>query len=202
MAYLKVSSSPPEALDKEIRSLITFSSFVLRLLLVCLLRLNNLVVLPVFQSAEDKWGFNHLFFADDCLLFCKENSLEWSNLIHILGIYEKSSGQSLKKEKTSIFFSSNTPRDIQHNIIHITGIKPTSTLEKYLGLPALLGKINPKLFIVLSTRLGPAYPIGRLNSYWRLAEKFFSSLFFKQFQHMLWAYSFSQKISPQSWMHF
>lgn len=92
---------------------------------------------------------NHLFFANGSLIFCKANSLEWSRLVHLLDMYEKSSRQALNKEKTSIFFSFNTPKDVQHNIIQIIGIKAIGTFEKYLGLQAFLGKNKSKSFQVL-----------------------------------------------------
>lgn len=55
-------------------------------------------------------------------------------MVHLIEIYEKSSGQVLNKEKTSIFFNPNTPRDVQANIIKIARVKATGTLEKYIGL--------------------------------------------------------------------
>jgi hypothetical protein len=51
---------------------------------------------------------NHLFFADDNLLFCKANIVHWHRLSKLLSHYEKASGQRLNKQKTAILFSRNT----------------------------------------------------------------------------------------------
>ena len=53
----------------------------------------------------------HLFFADDNLLFCKANSQECQNLIDILQLYKAMSGQKINADKSSVFFSNNTPDD-------------------------------------------------------------------------------------------
>ncbi|XP_042953063.1 uncharacterized mitochondrial protein AtMg01250-like [Carya illinoinensis] len=60
---------------------------------------------------------SHLFFADDSLIFCKANSLEWSRLMEILNQYECASGQVLNKEKSSIYFSKNTPDENKRTIL-------------------------------------------------------------------------------------
>ena len=51
---------------------------------------------------------SHLFFADNNLLFCKANSVEWRRLTKLLEAYKQVSGQKLNREKKSIFFSRNT----------------------------------------------------------------------------------------------
>jgi len=69
--------------------------------------------------ARGRIRFNHLFFADDILVFCKVSLLEWSYLQHILDRYQKVSGQRLNKEKTSIFFSPNTKAEITSQIFFL-----------------------------------------------------------------------------------
>lgn len=48
---------------------------------------------------------SHILFAYDCILFCRDNLNEWRSVMQILEKYEQASGQSLNKQKTSIFFS-------------------------------------------------------------------------------------------------
>lgn len=99
--------------------------------------------------AQGKQHINHIFFANDSLLFCKANSLELSRLIHMLRMYEKASSQRFNKEKTSIQLSRNTSRETQDIILSIAKVRSTLSYEKYLGLPTLVGGLNPnhsKLF--------------------------------------------------------
>ena len=59
---------------------------------------------------------SHLFFADDNLIFCNATFEECDELQRLLKVYEKASRQQLNHAKTSLFFSSNTPRDVQEEI--------------------------------------------------------------------------------------
>jgi ribonuclease HI len=96
---------------------------------------------------------NHLFFADDSLLFCKATSGEWCRLSNLLEQYEKASGQKLNKEKTSIFFSRNTSQEAKDCILQLSGIPATQRYDKYLGLPALVGKSRVREFQSIKERV-------------------------------------------------
>lgn len=52
---------------------------------------------------------NHLLFADDTMLFCKTDVKNCKALKNILKRYEKSSGQSINLDKSTVTFSAKTP---------------------------------------------------------------------------------------------
>ena len=52
---------------------------------------------------------SHLFFTDDSVVFCRAREEECQKIIDLLSIYERGSGQKINRDKTNIFFSSNTP---------------------------------------------------------------------------------------------
>jgi hypothetical protein len=58
----------------------------------------------------------HLFFADDSLLFSKATPSACEKIQDILDQYEKASGQQVKRDKTTIYFSKNTPQASQNVI--------------------------------------------------------------------------------------
>jgi len=88
------------------------------------------------------------FFADDNLLFCKANSMEWKRLMRILERYETASGQQLNMHKTSIFFSRNMDAARRQEIISLSGLQATQGYDKYLGLPTLVGEVSNSSFLV------------------------------------------------------
>lgn len=82
----------------------------------------------------------HLLFADDCVLFCKAKKEEWRSIYSILQVYESALEQVLKKQKTSIFFSSNTKREVRRQIFREAVVVVCGSYERYLWLPAVVGK--------------------------------------------------------------
>ena len=59
---------------------------------------------------------SHLFFADDSVLFCCATEAECQRILGILVVFERGSGQKKIREKTNIFFSSNTQAHVKDRI--------------------------------------------------------------------------------------
>lgn len=57
-----------------------------------------------FSLCKNGPHITYFFFADDSLLFCREN-LDELNIFQGLFLYEKASEQQINREKTTLFFS-------------------------------------------------------------------------------------------------
>lgn len=95
----------------------------------------------------------HLFFADDSLLFCKASLRESLALKDILHQYEQASGQKLNKEKTGMFFSSNTEEQLRFSLSNLFGASLNTNIARYLGLPSLVGRAKKRVFEDVKSRV-------------------------------------------------
>ncbi|XP_042988614.1 uncharacterized protein LOC122316144 [Carya illinoinensis] len=74
---------------------------------------------------------------------------EWRRIQGASQVYEKASGQFLNKEKTAVFFSRNSYqaiKEVGQNFV-------CGTYEKYLGLPAIVGRSKFNTFRSLKERI-------------------------------------------------
>jgi hypothetical protein len=110
----------------------------------------RLTGLPITRGGT---RINHLFFADDSLLFCRANVLEWNRIQEVLEVYEQASGQKLNRDKTSIFFSKNTKREVKEILLSAVGVHVTTRFEKYLGLLTLIGRSRISSFSSIKGRI-------------------------------------------------
>ena len=94
------------------------------------------------------------FFADNSLIFYKASLEECDSLQMVLHIYENASGQQLNQAKTSLFFSSNTQKEIQEEIKNKFGAQVIKQHEKYLGLLSLAGWNKMSTFNGIKEKLG------------------------------------------------
>ena len=97
---------------------------------------------------------DHLFFADDSLLFCKASSQECQKLVEILKLHKDASGQKINVDKSYVFFSHNTPQQLRVEGLNILRPMQGSRHNKYLGLPTLIGKSKNEVFVEIKEKVG------------------------------------------------
>lgn len=75
----------------------------------------------IVNVARGGCRINHLLFANDCVSFGRATMEESNKIQAMLQVYERASGQVLNKEKSAIFFNSNTKMSDQTSIRHVGG---------------------------------------------------------------------------------
>ena len=95
----------------------------------------------------------HLFFADDCVLFCRATLMECNIIMEILRRYERASGQQINQDKTTLFFSASTTPTTQDEIKHALQLPAIQHYETYLGLPSMVGRSKYASFSQLKERM-------------------------------------------------
>ena len=58
----------------------------------------------------------HLFFADDSLFFCKAKEDECKEVVRILELYNRASGQEVNVRKSGLLFSKNTTEECRKRV--------------------------------------------------------------------------------------
>ena len=69
-------------------------------------------------------------------------------------MYKAASGQKINTDKSSIFFSANTPEEKKVETLDILGPMQDSRHSKYLGLPSIIGKSKIDVFAEIKERVG------------------------------------------------
>jgi hypothetical protein len=80
--------------------------------------------------------------------------MEWGKIHQLLHLYESVSGQKLNAGKTYIFFNKNTKREFKEHIRSLVGTSASTSYEKYLGLPALVGRAKKFFFAGIQGTIG------------------------------------------------
>ncbi|CAN1726075.1 LINE-1 retrotransposable element ORF2 protein [Linum perenne] len=96
---------------------------------------------------------SHCLFADDTVIFGKATEEEASKIINIINEYGMISGQEVNPEKSSIFFSNNTPQTLREAISSTTGFANAPYHSKYLGVPTDWGRSRKETFSYLIERM-------------------------------------------------
>ncbi|KAF5459563.1 hypothetical protein F2P56_019502 [Juglans regia] len=61
-------------------------------------------------------------------------------------IGEEASGQRLNRNKISLYFSNNTEQETKNHMLQVAGLKASSNMEKYSGLPSIIGRSKSVAF--------------------------------------------------------
>ncbi|KAG8485814.1 hypothetical protein CXB51_019151 [Gossypium anomalum] len=89
---------------------------------------------------RERFPINHLFFADDFILF-GDASCEGARVVRdVIREYELVSGQRVNFEKSLIYFGANVESNFKENIVNLLGVRVALNPEKYLGLPMMVGQ--------------------------------------------------------------
>ena len=96
---------------------------------------------------------SHLLFADDSFIFCQAIERECQHLLKLLSRYEQASGQAIKRQKTTLFFSRNTKMEVKVAIQGMRNARIMENHEKYLGLPMVGGKSKVNTFKELEEKI-------------------------------------------------
>ncbi|CAN0918247.1 LINE-1 retrotransposable element ORF2 protein [Linum grandiflorum] len=96
---------------------------------------------------------SHLFFADDSFRFLEINQAAIRTLKDLFLKFQLFFGQKINFGKSAIFFSQNTPPDVQLRFSQDLGVQATWVLDKYLGLPSLIPKSKKDMFKALEDKL-------------------------------------------------
>lgn len=95
----------------------------------------------------------HFLFVDDCIIFGRANWVEWLKICGILELYERASGESLNKQKTTLFFSPNVRLEVKNIIVQGMGARVQSDCEKYLDLPVMVDISKYNSFIEIKDKI-------------------------------------------------
>ena len=103
---------------------------------------------------------SHLLFADDSLFFCKAELSQCKEIMDILDIYGKVSGQRLNASKSSMFFGNQVEYSRKQDIKAALGFSSEGGMGMYLGIPEQIGGSKMKVFSFVQDRFN-----GRVNTW-------------------------------------
>ena len=160
VSYSILVNGEPKGLIKPSRGLHQGDPLSPYLFIFCVEGLNAL--LRQAAAGDDIHGFplcrngpklTHLFFADNCLIFCRSTLEECAKIQELLAVYEAVSGQMINKEKTALFFSKNTDAQAQEAIKVALNVSAIQHYEKYMGLPSFVGRNKKAYFTQIKERI-------------------------------------------------
>lgn len=72
---------------------------------------------------------------------------------HILERYARVSGQMINLEKSSMTFSPRIKAEKKEQITQILGVQVVEKLDRFLGMPSVIGKSKQQIFSIIRERI-------------------------------------------------
>ncbi|KAL0327085.1 UNVERIFIED_CONTAM: hypothetical protein Sangu_1786500 [Sesamum angustifolium] len=98
-------------------------------------------------------SISHLLFADDTLIFSRASSTVAREILTVLDIYRRASGQEINFAKSSVAFSRNTKEEVRQTTAGTLCIRRENKMELYLGLPSKVARSKKDLFGTIRDRV-------------------------------------------------
>jgi len=103
--------------------------------------------------AKNALKINHLFFADDSILFFKARANVAEGVQPMLADYCNASGQRINYDKSSIFFSKKCSENSKEQVKQKVNVHNEALTERYLGLPTDVGRTKNGAFKYLKNQV-------------------------------------------------
>lgn len=115
------------------------------------LLVSEVLSLRIQQSSDQGWlrgiqmnkpgpTISHIVFANDTLVFLKAEEENCRHLSKVIEDYCLASGQKVNNSKSSVFFGSNVPVSLSHQLADIFDMERVGDPGLYLGVPAIWGR--------------------------------------------------------------
>ncbi|KAI5349115.1 hypothetical protein L3X38_002002 [Prunus dulcis] len=99
------------------------------------------------KTSQSGPAVSHLFFADDLVLFAEASIKQARVMKSCLDLFCQASGQLVNFDKSAIFCSPNTNRELAREMSGICGSPLTDNLGRYLGMPLLHSRVTKGTFM-------------------------------------------------------
>ncbi|XP_019198912.1 PREDICTED: uncharacterized protein LOC109192673 [Ipomoea nil] len=127
---------------------------------LCMERLSQLITSAVenqvwkgIKLASNGPVLTHLCFADDMVLFTEVSVAQIEVVKNVLDRFCAASGQRISLNKSQVLFSKNTVPGLADDLTRRLNIARTMDFGKYLGVPAIHGRVTCNTFSDLLTRI-------------------------------------------------
>ncbi|KAL4375950.1 hypothetical protein GQ457_02G034330 [Hibiscus cannabinus] len=98
------------------------------------------------RASQQGPRINHLFYADDSVIFVRNSVQEFTRLKEVLRLFAESSGQRINFDKSTVFFSPNTTMAHRQRLLSTLPLTEVSDPGIYLGAPLKVGKNKTNVF--------------------------------------------------------